>query len=133
MTDLKRPFEKQYLSGLFRAIKKVTEGFVFEKVPNEPASASEQELRDFRLQVLIKKIWNMGEKKYYRMPESFRTELSRDEWIQEALIIFTEQARKYDPGRSKYFNRFILNMVKNRRYKERVFQKVHDCVQKQYH
>lgn len=114
MTDLKSSFEKQHLPGLFQAMKQVTEGFLFEKVPNEPASASEQELRDYRLRVLIKKVWNMGEKKYYQMPESFRTELSQDEWIQEALVIFTEQARKYDPGKSQYFNRFILKMVKNR-------------------
>ncbi len=56
----------------------------------------------------------MGEKKYYQMPEFFRNELSRDEWIQEALVIFIEQAQKYDPGKSEYFNRFILKMLKNR-------------------
>ncbi len=49
MTDLKSSFEKQDLPGLFQAMKQATEGFLFEKVPNEPASASEQELRDYRL------------------------------------------------------------------------------------
>ncbi len=42
MTDLKKS-----LPGLLRAMKQMTEGFQFEKVPNEPASASEQELRDY--------------------------------------------------------------------------------------
>ncbi len=102
------------LFQFFQALKETTQAFPFESVENEPAGASEDELRDYRLQTLIDKARKMGVRKYYEMPESFRPEFTREEWIQDALTIFFEQTRRYDRLKNPSFNRYIMTMVKKR-------------------
>jgi|GEM_PF-4984244 len=105
---------EKYSLQLFQELKKMTEGFPFEVVQNEPAGLSENELREHRLRTLVSTAKKMGERKYYEMPESFRADFTREEWIHEALFIFFEQTARYDPRHNLSFNRYILKMVKNR-------------------
>jgi len=99
---------------IFQVLAERTQKFEFDGIPNEPESASEDELRQLRLKDLIAKVIKMGIRKYYQSPVSCRVVHSKEDWIQKAMIIFIEQLEEYDPNRGKTFNKFILFRVKNR-------------------
>jgi len=103
-----------YQNELFQVLVERTQNFQFDGIPNEPESASEDELRELRLKYLIDKVIKMGGRIYYKSPERCRTVHTKEDWIQKAMIIFIEQVEEYDPNRGTSFNWFILSRVKNR-------------------
>ncbi len=103
-----------YQNQIFQILADRTRNFQFDSLPNEPESASEDELREFRLKDIIVKVINMGIRKYYQTPEIFRTVHAKEDWIQDAIIILMQQVEEYDPNRGDRFNRFILFRVKMR-------------------
>ena len=103
-----------YQNELFQVLVERTQNFQFDGIPNEPESASEDELRQLRLKGLIANVTKVGIRKYYLSPERCRTVHTKEDWIQKAMIIFIEQLEEYDPNRGTSFNWFILSRVKNR-------------------
>jgi RNA polymerase sigma factor (sigma-70 family) len=103
-----------YQEMIFQVLAERTQNFQFDGISNEPESASEDELRQLRLKDLIAKVIKMGVRIYYKSPEHCRNLHTKEDWIQEAIVIFIQHVEEYDPNRGKEFNRFILFRVKKR-------------------
>jgi len=108
------PNNHQDQNQIFQILVERTRNFHLENLLNEPKYASEDELRQFRLKDIINRVVNMGIRAYYQAPENSRTVHTKDDWIQDAMVIFIQQVEEYDPNKGVPFNRFILFRVRGR-------------------
>lgn len=96
---------------LLSYLEEKTRHYLLSPVPNEPISASEAEMRRFRLKALIDQVAKMAHAKYRRMPESFREEHTLSDWVQDAMILLCNAVDDYSPGETPFSNyvRFIVS------------------------
>ena len=107
------PIDQDYINHLVEYMYRATINFPFEKEKKEPSNASEDELRKYRLKVLIKAVIWMGRKKYYQHFKNYTEEFTEEDWIHYALEIWVKQHSEYNPKKTQY-NRFIRYIVNKR-------------------
>lgn len=102
--------KKEDLQSLLKELAKKTKNFPFSGTVGEASSGSQEEIRLSRLEMLVNQVRKMALQKHFQMPDSFRTERTADDWIQEAMIMLYNLCSDYDPERGNFDNyaRFII-------------------------
>ncbi len=95
------------LKGIFTDLCRRTKDYPFSKAPGEPENVSDHELRRFRLKALIYSVRAMAVKKFYEMPEGYRSSFPQELWIQEAYRILLELAASYNEDSGPSFNQYV--------------------------
>ena len=125
-------FEQRYLQNLLHTLVEMTQGFLFESVPNEPKTVSPNELRLFRLYRLLDQVRRMVNKRFYQLPESFRgsQDIDYDDWMQEMMIVLIEETQKYDVAAGVPYQKYITSRIKWRLIdKQRSIDRRHTLVE----
>lgn len=121
-------FEQRYLQHLLHTLHDLTRDFAFEPAAGEPAAASAEEVRLYRLTRLLNQVRQMVNKRFYQLPESYRAahDLEHDDWIQEMMVVLLEETRKYDAAAGVPYQKYLTARIKWRLLdKQRAFDRYH--------
>ncbi len=104
-----REAEGKLIEGIFDTLWEITRSFRFSKetCAKEKEEALDDELRASRLRELITATRKEGIRSFYRMPKEIQQSFSREDWIQEAILILLIQSQKYIPREGYYYNDYM--------------------------
>jgi len=98
---------------VYKLLVEGTKSFGLSKVKGEPSDSSARAIHEFRLINLITQVRKMGVRKFYSMPLNIRMMHTRNDWVQDAMILMFKCLEDYDPQRG-HFNNYVKFIVKRR-------------------
>ncbi len=90
------------ISGI--GMDEIISQFLAESIKDFPFSESPGKSSDEKLKSLINHVRKTAVRKYYETPQAFRITYTKDDWIQEAMIILTNLIMNYNPEKGPFDN-----------------------------